>query len=188
MISGNRLLFALLVLLPVATHAQSDASLAAVMNGLAAVRSSSGSFTEEKYLSSLTEPLESKGTLAYRAPDHVEKITISPEPDSLIVTGDQLDVTRDGEVHSLALSDHPELQAFVESIRATLSGNLPALEQYYKVSFDGTPAKWRLMLQPTDVTVQQMVTSITIDGKGNRLTKVETLGANGDRSEMTIAP
>ena len=174
--------------MPAAARAQSDVSLAAVMNGLAAVRSSSAKFTEEKYLSSLTEPLESQGTLSYKAPDHLEKITTAPDPESLIVDKDQLDIVRDGEPHTLALSEYPQIQTFVESMRATLSGNLPALEQYYSVGFSGTLAQWRLVLQPTDTNVQQMLTSITIDGAGNRLTRVETIGANGDRSDMIIAP
>jgi outer membrane lipoprotein-sorting protein len=187
MISGIRIL-ALCLLIPIAAQAQSDEALAAVMNNLGRVTHSQAHFTEDKYLASLTEPLESSGTISYTAPDHIEKITTTPTPGSLVVTGNQLDIVQDGETHNLSLSDHPEIQAFVESIRATLSGNLPALEQYYSVDFTGTPARWRITLQPTDTNVQQLVTSISIDGQNERLTKIETIAANGDRSDMIITP
>ncbi len=191
MISGARVFFLACLLVPLRVSAQSSADLSVlsvVMHNLADVRSASGHFVEDKYIQSLTEPLQSEGTLSYKAPDHVEKLTTSPERERLAVTGGELTIERDGQSRTLDLSDHPEIQAFVESVRSTLAGDLPALQQYYTVGFSGTPAKWQLLLQPNDSTVQQMVTSIRIAGKYEQLDSIETLAPNGDRSEMTITP
>ena len=70
--------------------------------------------------------------------------------------------------------------------RATLAGDLAELERHYKTEFSGTRASWSLRLVPREARVQRAVDSITLGGAGARLTKVDTLEANGDRSVMTI--
>jgi hypothetical protein len=85
------------------------------------------------------------------------------------------------------LSAHPEIGAFVESIRATLAGDLPTLSRFYRITLEGGPEEWHLRLEPTDEKMREMVRSIHIDGSGRSVRGVEILEADGGRSVMTIS-
>ena len=60
------------------------------MRSMKAVESSKARFSERKELAILNEPLESSGTLIYRAPDRLEKHTLVPERASMVLEGDRL--------------------------------------------------------------------------------------------------
>lgn len=169
--------------------AETNDSLRAVMNSLHAVTSASGTFTEKKYLSIASEPLESSGRLVYTAPDRLEKTTLQPDRQSLVVTGDELIVTNGAsQQRKLKLSEHPEIKAFVESVRATLSGNIDGLYRYYDVSFDGDVGQWTLKLRPTAKQMKDRINMITLQGGNGHLQSVAVDEADGDRSVMTITP
>ena len=63
------------------------------MRMLAGVPQSSASFAEVKVLAMLNRPLRATGRLVYRRPAHLEKITLEPQPESLVVDGDRLTLT-----------------------------------------------------------------------------------------------
>ena len=109
-----------------------------LMASLAEVRSDKARFVEKGFVNLLKEPVESSGTLSYERPDKVEKRTEKPRSESLRVEGDKLTLTQaDGTVRSVSLSSMPEVEAYVESIRATLAGDLPALRHFYNVALEG---------------------------------------------------
>ena len=56
-----------------------------LMQSLAQEKGAKRKFTERKYMSVLTEPLESSGTLIYVAPGRLEKHTLSPREESMVV-------------------------------------------------------------------------------------------------------
>src|SRR5215470_306318 len=111
---------------------------------LAARRSSHVSFTEVHEMAMLTRPLESSGELLYEAPDHLEKRTLKPKPETLVLERGELSVTRGRRKHVLRLEDYPQAVPFVESIRATLAGDRAALERYFTAEFTGDLAHWML--------------------------------------------
>ena len=168
--------------------AKGDWDLKQLMRDLGQVKVAKARFVERRYLSMLKEPLLSSGTLTYIAPDKVEKTTLRPNAESMLVDGDR--ITIEGEKgrqrRTLMLSAHPEIAAFVESIRATLAGDLPTLSRFYQVSLEGSPEEWHLRLEPVDKKMQEMVRSIRIDGSRQSVRGLEILEADGDRSEMTI--
>ncbi|SAK92693.1 acyltransferase [Caballeronia temeraria] len=157
-----------------------------LMNTLGAKKSGRAHFTETRYLKIAQEPLESSGELVFVAPDHLEKHTVSPKPENLVVDGDMLTVDRNGRKVTIPLRNYPELGAFIESIRATLAGNRFALENAYKVSIAGTGDDWTMTLVPIDSRMQQKVSSITLAGTGAALARVEIRQADGDRSLMRL--
>ena len=108
-----------------ATRRQSAWGLDSLMRELASVQHSKARFVERKYLKMLDRPLELSGTLEYRAPDHLERRTLTPKPESFVVDGDRLRLENArGRKRTFALQDNPVLWAFVESIRASLKGDL----------------------------------------------------------------
>jgi outer membrane lipoprotein-sorting protein len=168
---------------PAGAQTQAGWGLPQLMATLARVKSASAQFTERKTLHVLDAPLVSSGTLLYVAPDQVEKITVLPERERIAISGDKLTI----EGGTLSLANAPEIAAFVESIRATLAGDLPALDRSYRVELSGGPASWRLDLVPRAEKLTRLVRRIRISGTGEKITAVETDEADGDRSEMSVA-
>lgn len=172
--------------------AQSDAKgpwgLPELMQELQAVSEVRAKFVETKYLSALSAPLELSGTLAYRAPDRLEKRTLRPRAERLVLEGDTLTLEDSKRRRSYALDRNPPVRAFVESIRATLAGDLQTLERFYDVAFSGDRRGWRLVLVPTDSAMQSFVREIRIGGHQAWVASIEILDAGGDRSVMAISP
>jgi outer membrane lipoprotein-sorting protein len=159
------------------------------MRMLAQVPESRASFVEEKTFARLTQTLRASGRLLYRRPDHLEKITLEPQPERLVVDGDRLTLTEDNQApRVIDLDGQPAIRALVDAIRGTLSGDLAALRRSYTVTMAGTLADWRLTLVPSDPAVARLVVRTTIEGSGTALHMVETTQANGDATRMTINP
>lgn len=160
--------------------------LAELMIDLGRVKQAKGTFVEKKYLKLLNAPLESSGQLIYTAPHRLEKLTLAPKPESMVVDQGTLTIEMRGRKRSLQIQDYPVLWAFVESIRGTLKGDLSALQQFYKVKLDGTRQTWQLQLQPTEKKMAALIQSIVISGSNDRLNTIEIAEADGDRSVMTV--
>jgi hypothetical protein len=169
----------------VAAHGASG-DLDEVMHLLGERRHGEVSFVEQRFLSLLKRPVESSGELIYDAPSHLEKRTLEPHPESLLLDGDVLTVRRGGRSHVLELKAYPQVLPFVESIRATLAGDRAALEKVFRLEFAGNVARWTLVLVPLDAQVAKNVSQVQIDGSKDDLLKVEIRQPDGDRSLMTL--
>lgn len=159
-----------------------------LMQRLGQVKNFQGTFVERKHLRILSAPLEFSGTLVYKAPGHLEKHTLLPKPQSLILADDRLTIEDNTKKQrrTLRLQDYPVAWALVESIRSTLAGDLPALHRFYKVELEGSEMEWRLSLKPSEPAIQSMVSQIRISGAQHSIRVIEILEAEGDRSVMTI--
>jgi hypothetical protein len=159
-----------------------------LMHLLAQQKSGKASFVERKYISILDKPLESSGELSFNAPDRLEKRTLKPRPESMLLDGDKLTVTlHEKRPLDLRLQDHPEVAALVESIRGTLSGDQAALEKNYAIDFTGVPGKWQLTLTPVQKAVVKVVRQIHIGGADANIKTITFDQVDGDRFEMTIS-
>ncbi|QYY28965.1 MULTISPECIES: LolA-related protein [Cupriavidus] len=159
-----------------------------LMSALAQRKSGRVQFTETKYLAILDRPVESSGELVFTAPDHLEKRTVTPKPENLVLDGDMMTVERGGKRFTMPLQNYPEIAAFIESIRGTLAGNRTTLERYYKLGLQGRASRWTLTLTPADSRMAAMVTQVRIEGAHDGLDSVEIRQADGDRSVMKIRP
>ncbi len=178
-------------LAPSAARAETAAwDVGALMRALGEVKTSRAHFVERRYLHMLSEPLKASGTLSYVAPDKLQKVTLEPKPETLVVDGDTLTVERaaDGQPQSrrFSLQDHPEMFAFVESIRATLAGDLTMLNHFYTVSLAGSATGWQLALEPREARMRELVKQIRIAGSERSIHTVDTEERDGDRTEMII--
>jgi hypothetical protein len=143
-------------------------------------------FVEQHFLAILKHPVESSGELRYDAPDHLEKRTLLPRPENLVLAGGVLTMERGGHTHVLDLQRYPQIQPFVESIRATLAGDRAALDRLFHVEFAGSVSRWSLTLAPLDRQLAKSVKQVQIDGSRDQLLHVEIRQADGDRSLMTL--
>jgi hypothetical protein len=177
---------ALCALLALSAVYAASGDLPELMRLLAARRHGEVDFVEQHFLSVLKRPVESYGVMVYDAPNRLEKRTVEPRPERLVLDGEELTIERKGHIHVLDLAAYPSMLPFIESLRATLAGDLPALERVFNVDFAGTLERWTLTLSPRDSKVSKMVSQVRIEGSRDALLKVEILEANGDRSLMTL--
>ena len=172
---------------PTAPDTTSDSrGLDALLQQFAARRASHVTFTEVHQLALLDRPLQSSGELLYQAPDRLEKRTLKPRAETLVLEHGVLSAQRGRHTYQMALRDYPQVVPFIESIRATLAGDRATLERLFHVDFDGTVDNWTLHLVPSDETLAGVVTDIRIAGTRDAIRTVEIREHNGDRSLLTL--
>ncbi len=163
-----------------------DAELQRVMQALAQRQHGHVSFVERKFIAILDQPVESSGELLFDAPDRLEKRTLRPKPEDLVLQGGIVTARRGKRSYVLDLQQYPQIVPFVESIRATLAGDQAALEKFYEVRFTGRFEHWTLDLKPREARLRRTVEQIAIEGGADRLHTVEINEPGGDRSVLTI--
>ena len=156
------------------------------MRELAARRHGHVAFTEVQYLAMLDRPLESSGELFYEAPDRLEKRTLSPRAETLVLAHGVLSATRGQRSRTLELAAYPQLAPLLESLRATLAGDRTTLERVFSVTLDGDSSRWTLHLAPRDPAAAHVIREVVIAGEQANLRTVEILQGDGDRSLLTI--
>jgi hypothetical protein len=162
-----------------------DWQLPDLMKLLAETPAGHATFVEQKFIGMLDKPVESSGELSFTAPDQLEKRTLKPRAEAVILKGDDLTLERGKRSMKMSLQEHPEISAFVESIRATLVGDQRALERVWKVQLDGAPGRWQLVLTP--LNANGIVNKMRIDGVRGEVRQIDIEQSDGDRSIMTIS-
>lgn len=165
-----------------------DWTIAQLFDTLAKRGETGATFSERKYVALLETPLDSSGELVFTPPDRLEKRTLKPKPESLVVDRDTVTLERGGKRRTLRLNENPQVAVVVESIRGTLAGDLASLIRVYSAGLQGDSARWRLVLRPLDPALGTLVERIEIGGAEAQVRTVEIFQADGDRSVMTIAP
>lgn len=168
------------------TTAATASDLDEVMSLLAARRHGRAEYVEQQFLAVLDHPLESSGELRYDAPDRLEKRTLLPRKETLVLAGGELTIERGTRRRVMDLHRYPQVLPFIESIRATLAGDRSALEHVFHVEFTGSVQRWSLSLVPLDPQLLRTVRQVQIDGSRDELRRVEIHQADGDRSLMTL--
>jgi hypothetical protein len=192
--TAPRLLLCALLLLPPAAAPATDApagqpaAFAEVMALLAARTHGRVAFTEVHELAVLKKPVRSSGELVYLAPDRLEKRTLEPKAETLVLDHGVLSAQRGRHTYTMALAEAPQVLPFVESVRATLAGDAAALERYFSVEFTGDTAAWHMSLRPRQAAVAAAVSQITMDGTRDVIHTVDIREKDGDRSLLTLGP
>jgi Outer membrane lipoprotein carrier protein LolA-like len=171
-----------------------DDELARLFSELGSRRERHARFVERKFSALLKAPVEASGTLTFRAPDILEKRTIEPQREFVRIEG--ATVTYEGapvrgntQKRTFAIAEAPLLAALIESLRATLAGDLPALRRHYEVSW--TPQSdpgWQLTLTPRDRALRDAVAKIVLRGAAGEVGAVEIVEASGDLTLLSITP
>lgn len=176
---------AALLLIPIALPAAAW-DLDTLMGDLARHQGGRARFVEKKTIALLDKPVASSGELVYAPPARLEKRTLRPKPELLLLDGDLLTIERGKRKFTVRLSQQPEASGFVDSLRGTLNGDKAALERSYKLRLAGNEERWTLDLLPRDQAIAAFVVRITFGGSRNRVEWIQYLQADGDRSVMTI--
>jgi Outer membrane lipoprotein carrier protein LolA-like len=159
-----------------------------LMTALAARGNADATFTESRYVPALDAPVQSSGTLRFVAPDRLEKQTLQPRAESLLLTGDQLTLQQGQRTRSLALTDLPDSGLAINSLRGTMAGDLAALRRGWNVTLFGEQRIWTLSLTPVSASVAQYIEAVLIGGRQDQIDRIEIRQADGVRSVMQIVP
>lgn len=145
-------------------------------------------FQETAFSNLLTRPLKTEGILRFTPPTGLEKHITAPYDERYLVEGDTVLVESKtkGTNRTLSLHDYPALRAFIEAFRSTLANDVITLRRFYRVTLQGEPRRWILILRPLDNDVQTLVESIRFSGEMERVSRIEILAPDGDRSVMVI--
>ena len=102
--------------------------------------SSRARFIEIRQSALLKKPLVLSGRLVYRRPDRLEKHVLTPFVESITIEGTRVSITREGAEagRMFTLPASGPAQALIESLRATLAGDLPALGRHFAIAVSGT--------------------------------------------------
>lgn len=157
-----------------------------LMKALAAGRVSRATFVEKKFIAMLDAPVTSSGELLFTPPDRLERRTLKPRPESVVLEGGVMTMTRGQRQMVLKLQEYPAVGALTESIRATLAGDREALEKHYTLKLEGNEGRWSLLLAPREAKTRAFVLEIRIDGERGEVRTVEIEQSDKDRSVMTI--
>ncbi len=160
----------------------------ALMAELARRSSGRALFFETKYLAVLDEPLEQSGRLSF-APGRLEKFTQRPYQERMVVSDDtvSIEIGAERKQRRLKLHRYPALQGFIEGLRATLTGDLDSLRQFYEIELHGSREDWELVLVPSRPEMTAVVRLISIRGSFDRVSTIEVVHQNADRSVMRIS-
>lgn len=159
-----------------------------LMTQLGRQKSGEASFVEQRYVRGVDGPLNSAGTLSFSAPDKLSRRTETPRPESMVVDGNTLTLSRAGRSRTLTLDSMPELQGMVDALRGTLNGDAQMLQRHFRTQLGGSQASWTLDLQPLDSQLASQVRSVRLTGRQGQVLGVEMEFIGGDRSVMTISP
>ena len=185
----RRICLALLVAAWHGTAGAADLTLPDLMRAFAEVPAAQARFTEVKHMSVLQAPLTVSGRLVYVRPGRIERHVLVPYEERTIVSGDRVTIESRSRNTSrtLSLESAPGAYALAESMRATLAGDLAALQRHYSVDLQGRLDDWTLSLTPREPAVASLVSSVRIAGAHARILRFDVREANGDHSTMVIS-
>ena len=161
---------------------------AEVLAGLARVERSDATFEETRHIAALTAPVIRRGTLRYVRPADLEMVVQTPVAERVRVSGTTLTIEGRNGVREVRLGDMPAIAGWVESVRATLAGDVPALGRHFTVRASGDISRWQLDLTPLSAELAAFVTRVTISGANAQIGRIDVIEASGDRSEMVVSP
>ena len=145
------------------------------------LKESHASFVEVWTADYLEEPLISKGILFYKRPGKLIKNIEHPESVRQIIEGNQLSVIRNGETHSVQLSDEPLLATGIYALRDFLEGNKNNLKNRFEIIFTELNKEWNLTLVPKDNQVAKKIKEIVLQGFDSRILQIHIEYRNGDK-------
>lgn len=174
--------------LGLATSAHAAYDIDQLMTDLASHKGGRARFVEKRHMALLDKPVQVSGEMVYSPPDRLEKRTLLPKQETLLLDRNTLTMERDSRKMSINLASRPEALAFVDSVRSTLSGNRKALEQSYTLKLQGDSGQWVLILVPSEPAIAALLQRITVTGGRSQVRHIEYLQVDGDRSEISIEP
>jgi len=151
-------------------------------------------FSESRYISILTEPIQTRGVLYFSPPDHLARYTSQPDASSIVTDGKQVTLRDRTGSKTIDLESSELARELVSSFAVLLRGDLAALNAEYEVDLYSRKGQdpllaspWILDLKPRSSEISIFIERTRVEGLKNKLTSMETLEKNGDRTLMVFS-
>nr|WP_314524677.1 outer membrane lipoprotein carrier protein LolA [uncultured Pseudomonas sp.] len=142
-----------------------------------------GSFTQEKHLRALPQPLVSKGTFVLAKDHGLLWLLKTPLQQDYRISAQGI-ARRDANGWQLL----PKKSAGAEQNRlflAVLQGDSSGLQRDFDLQLQGEAKQWKLTLIPRSLLLKQVFTQINIDG-GDLVQTIELLETQGDSTVLRM--
>jgi outer membrane lipoprotein-sorting protein len=148
-------------------------------------------FQESRHLAILEAPLETEGVLYFAPPDRLARYTTRPGRTSIVVIGSGVTLRDETGVQRLDLESSEVARSLIDNLAILLRGDLDAMRERYEIRFRANAepddasrdtSVWTLDLVPRSRVVRSLIERIRVEGRGGKLSAMETLEANGDRT------
>jgi len=160
----------------------SEPTLEAFLEGMAATPGVVACFREVKEIGMLSVPLEVRGTLWFEPPDRLARVTTEPSRTRLVIDGQRFVFHDEAGSERFDLSANPLAREFAENFVVLFGGDPQALRARYEPTLQIEEREWRLVLRPRHRPLADVVERVTLEGKERRLTRMELLETDGDRT------
>jgi CheY-like chemotaxis protein len=90
-------------------------SIEQLMTDLASHKGGRARFVEMRHVALLDKPVQASGEMVYSPPDRLEKRTLLPRPETLVLDKEVLSMERDKRKLTINLASQPEALAFIEA-------------------------------------------------------------------------
>jgi outer membrane lipoprotein-sorting protein len=171
-------------------EASEQMTLDELLTAFASMEGLEAEFVEEKHISMLAAPMESRGTLYFSPPGYLLRRIDEPRNVDVLVTPTELRVSEEGEtVESFDLRSREDVAHFVESFVWILAGNRDALSEAYELRFEHSKNEgegWTLRLIPNNERLGQILQSIVVEGTNLEVEKITVTESSGDRTITRI--
>lgn len=146
------------------------------------------SFREERHSRMLKEALVLTGYLEYLEEGRLRKVVETPFSESLLVDGNRIEVSRNGEVRTIALSRSKALNVMLDGIEAILTGQIDRLNALFKYTLSGTSDNWALHLTPRSRQVSSRLHALHVVGDASSVTSIRFDLNEGEWHLLEILP
>ena len=167
--------------------------LPALMKELGGIRLIDAAFTEQKQAEFLSGgEFAVSGEMHFKAPHTLRRIVTKPYRESIIIDESTVIIKRmdskneTDKVRFIEIDSHPSIRLFIDSMRATMAGDLATVLEIYEVELSGDRGEWRLRLVPQRKALKKFINAVDVTGSANRISTLLVHEDDGTRSLITL--
>ncbi len=145
-------------------------------------------FREVRHSPLLSEPLVVTGRMWRDQGGRLVRETVEPRRATYTLTSSMIVIERPGRSsRNYSLAHVPELAVLYHGLTALLGGNADALRERFEHELTYGESGWRLELQPRDDDLAEIVKTLSLSGKGERIQRLELALAEGETIETELS-
>ncbi|MCY4245204.1 MAG: outer membrane lipoprotein carrier protein LolA [Gammaproteobacteria bacterium] len=167
--------------------------LPALMKELGGIRLIDAAFTEQKQAEFLSGgEFAVSGEMHFKAPHTLRRIVTKPYRESIIIDESTVIIKRmdskneTDKVRFIEIDSHPSIRLFIDSMRATMAGDLATVLEIYEVELSGDRGEWSLRLVPQRKALKKFINAVDVTGSANRISTLLVHEDDGTRSLITL--
>jgi len=167
--------------------------LPALMKELGGIRLIDAAFTEQKQAEFLSGgEFAVSGEMHFKAPHTLRRIVTKPYRESIIIDESTVIIKRlddkneTDRVRFIEIDSHPSIRLFIDSMRATMAGDLATVLEIYEVELSGDRQEWSLRLVPRRKELKKFIRAVQVTGSANRINTLLVHEDDDTRSLITL--